>query len=294
MLEYVKQHLASAEKDPRLDTRAKVFEHLRALGLSDFGQVMVSMPSADFPRLSSLLPRMASRAVQEEWTGSSGFKLLGQTVSFASSASYNYARLAGKSLSDASILDFGCGYGRIARLMYYFTGEDQVFGCDPWGKSIEICKQDGLGNNFLQSDYLPESLPLGARKFAFIYSFSVFTHLSERATRAALSTLRKYIADDGLLVITIRPVEFWEFRAEKFGAAHAIKRREHEEFGFAFRPHGYRAAVDGDITYGDTSLSLDWLKANCPDWELAGIDRALSDLYQVYVFLKPRPTEAVS
>jgi hypothetical protein len=35
-------------------------------------------------------------------------------------------------------------------------------------------------------------------------------YLSERATKLALTTLRSYIADDALLVITIRPSEYWE------------------------------------------------------------------------------------
>lgn len=69
------------------------------------------MPTPEYPRLAALLPRMASKQVQESWTGSSGMTLLMQTLGFVRSMSYNSARLVGKSLSDASILDYGCGYG---------------------------------------------------------------------------------------------------------------------------------------------------------------------------------------
>ena len=288
MHEFVAEHLTRLEQDANIDTRAKVFRGLRELGLDDFGEILMSMPMPEYPKLAALLPRMASKRVQESWTGSSGLTLLMQTLAFVRSLSCNYARLVGRSLSDASILDYGCGYGRIARLMYYFADEDCVFGCDPWDESIDICKQDGLGDNFLRSAYLPESLPLGARKFDLIYAFSVFTHLSEKSARISLSALRKYLKDDGLLVITIRPVEYWGLMAAKIGAAEAAEfRRVHGDSGFAFRPH-VRLIQDGESNFGDTSLTFDWLAANIREWEMVAIDRSLTDRFQIYVFLKPR------
>jgi SAM-dependent methyltransferase len=288
VFEFVREVLNKLEQDESVDSRTKAIRGLRALGLDDFGEVLLSIPNPAYPKLSSLLPHMASQQVQESWTGSSGLTLLTQTLSFTRSVSYNYARLVGKTLTNASILDFGCGYGRIARLMYYFVDEDSFFGCDPWEKSIEICKQDGLSKNFLQSDYLPESLPVGDKKFDLIYAFSVFTHLSLRATKTALSTLRKYVADDGLLVITIRPIEYWDFAEKKRGLANTPElKHDHQHSGFAFKPHDRRPTIEGDITYGDTSMSFDWLRENFPEWTLTAIDRSLTDRHQIYVFLKP-------
>jgi len=231
---------------------------------------------------------MASNEVQESWTGSSGRASLAQTVSFVRSISDNYEKFIGRPLTDASILDYGCGYGRIARLMYYFADEDAVFGCDPWDKSIAICKQDGLGANFVQSDYLPESLPVGARKFDLMYAFSVFTHLSEKAARMALRALRRCVADDGLLVVTIRPVEFWDFRTEKFGVSEVARLKSvHADCGFAFRPHP-SFFPGGESDYGDTSLTFDWLKTNIPEWQMVGIDPSPPGGFQTSVFLGPK------
>ena len=58
----------------------------------------------------------------------------------------------------------------------------------------------------------------------------------------------------------------------------------HRQAGFAFLPH-VRAAVDGDITYGDTSMSFEWIRRAFPTARLLGIDRSLQDPYQIYVFL---------
>ena len=75
---------------------------------------------------SSMLPRMASEQVQLNWTGASGAVLLGQTLNFVNCIAANYSDLTGKGLKNKKILDFGCGYGRIMRLMYYFTDPKNV------------------------------------------------------------------------------------------------------------------------------------------------------------------------
>ena len=258
-------------------TRDELFEKLRYLGLGNFGLLMLSMPNADYPKISALLPRMASVEAQMAWTGSSGMPLLQQTLDFVNSIANHYTRYTGQPLQNQTILDFGCGYGRIARAMYYFTNSDNFFAVDPWDRSIEMCRHDGLIKNFLLSDWLPSSLPTGSRKFSLIYSFSVFTHLSERATRAALNTLLRHLEPNGLLAITIRPVEHWQGRPDKTLLHHTQ--------GFAFEPHE-REPIDGDITYGDSSMTLDWISSQFPHAEIVGIDRSQSDPHQIYVFLR--------
>jgi SAM-dependent methyltransferase len=170
---------------------------LRELCLDDFGEFMLGLPVADLPNLSSVLPRMASQEVQRNWTGNSGLALLQQTTGFIRSVSYNYHKIVGKDLAERTILDFGCGYGRHLRLMYYFSSPQRIWGVDPWEKSVQICRADNVLGNLAVSDYLPRSLPVRQSKFDLIYAFSVFTHLSQRATKLALTTLRSYLADDG-------------------------------------------------------------------------------------------------
>jgi SAM-dependent methyltransferase len=288
LLDYVTRELEAIEEAVTgSTTRADVFKKLRVLSLSDFGLSLLSMPNPAFPKLSALLPRMADAEVQTSWTGTSGVPLLAQTVDFVRSISHNFARSTGRSLQGARILDFGCGYGRITRLMYYFSDEDQIYGVDPWDKSIEICHADGLTRNFLLSDYLPSRLPVSS-DFDLIYAFSVFTHLSARATATCLNTITDYVKPGGLVAITIRPVEYWDVdpNATRAGLSNQQK-AVHRENGFSFLPHD-RPALDGDITYGDTSMELDWLKESFPRLKIVGTDRSLSDPYQVYVFLQKR------
>ncbi|AML52719.1 class I SAM-dependent methyltransferase [Falsihalocynthiibacter arcticus] len=289
MFSHSSELLAKIESDlTAQSTRGEALARLRALGLSDFGLFLISLPDATYPKLSALLPRMAEAEVQRNWTGNSGAFLLTQTLDFVRSAAYNYSEISGKPLSDAKILDFGCGYGRISRMMYFFTEEENYFGVDPWDRSIEICKNDGLTTNFAVSDYLPTDLPVGDARFDFIFAFSVFTHLSERATRAGISTVAKYLTADGILLITTREIEYWaQHFKETAPQQRAHCEESHDAGGFAFVPHS-RETVDGDVTYGDTSMTVAWFHAQFPDLKIVKQDRSLNDPYQSYWFVQKR------
>ena len=289
MSNYVRQALATIERSiTDKTTRIELYKQLRELALSDFGHLLLTMPNPEFPRLSRLLPSMADEQVQRNWTGSSGVTLLIQTLDFVRSLTYNFAKFTGSNLEGKKVLDFGCGYGRIARIMYYFTDEEDFFGVDPWDKSIELCLASGLKTNYHISEYLPRQLPVKEVLFDLVYAFSVFTHLSQKAATISLNTISDYLKPEGMIAITIRPIEYWNI--DKYAVndnSVDYQKKIHEESGFSFKPH-HRDPVEGDITYGDTSMSLDWIKQNFPNLEVAGMDRSLNDPYQIYVFLKKK------
>jgi SAM-dependent methyltransferase len=287
MLEHTLSKLYKIEDEiSPSETRFSLIKKLRLIGLNDYGELITSLPHQKFPKLSNLLPKMASPNVQESWTGSSGTTLLKQTLDFTRSLAFNFTAITEKSLFDKKILDFGCGYGRISRMMYFFTDEKNFYGVDPWRESIDICYQDGLNTNFHISEYLPNQLPVNENKFDLIFAFSVFTHLSEKATKASLNSIVNYIKDNGLIAITIRPIEYWDIdRAAKNSGRTDILKARHNSDGFSFLPHN-RTSIEGDITYGDTSMTFKWITDNFPRLEIAGTDRSLSDPYQIYIFLR--------
>jgi SAM-dependent methyltransferase len=285
MFDYVTSVLKEIEKDKSLKTRDEIFSSLRRLGVDDFGEILLQMPNAAFPRMSKLLPSMASVEVQNQWTGNNGIALLRQSCNFVRSVSYNYNRIVGRSIKDATVLDYGCGYGRIARLMYYFVDSADVVGVDPWDKSIENCNLNNMGENFVVSNYLPEKLPT-SKTFDLSYAFSVFTHLSKRATHSALAAVRRSMKPNGVFCITIRPVEYWDLPFVPISQKEKNHMKsDHNKTGFAFSPHQFNE-VNGEQTYGDTSISLDWLNKNAKGWKIRGIDRSLDDEYQIYVFMQ--------
>jgi len=275
-------------------TRSDAIRQLRSLTLSDFGTLFLSLPNPAYPKVSSLLPGMADDVTQLNWTGNSGLLLLDQSMAFVTSLSHHFTRITGQHLEDKRILDFGCGYGRLLRLAYYFSDEEQVYGVDPWDRSIDLCRKAGLTKNVFMSDYLPLTLPLPESSFDLIYAFSVFTHLSERATKTCLEILRKYIAPNGVLAITVRPIDYWAMADEAVRSLYSpeIQHRmmtAHRQEGFAFVPHPGREPVNGDITYGETSITPEWIEASIRDCKVVRIDRSLSDPIQICIFLQKAP-----
>jgi SAM-dependent methyltransferase len=282
--EHVREFLSRVESGGHVTDRASAFEALRPLGLEDFGLVLWNMPMTDCPTLSKFLPAMSSDTVTMHWTGSSGVALLQQSVAFVRSCAANYADICGETLRGKAILDFGCGYGRFLRLFSYFT--NAMAGVDAWEQSLEQCRSSGLADVVHKSDAVPASLPL-AQQFDFAFAFSVFTHLNKHAALASLGALRQSVKNDGLLAITIRPIEFWSVSQ----AGHLANRTNeatsmselHRSSGFAFLPH---ADCDPKSNYGDTSLTVQWLENNIAGWNIVGVDRSLNDPLQLYVFLQ--------
>ena len=190
-----------------------------------------------------------------------------------------------RSLKDISVLDYGCGYGRIMRPLYYFTNPDNIHGVDPWDRSIEICRDDGLLGHITLSDYLPEQLPVSRTNFDLIYAYSVFTHTSRKATIAALTALRQVIAPSGLLVLTTRPIEWWSERPiqeQRAWNAHD-QITAHRRDGFAFFPSTWNMPADGESIFGDTSMTADWINHACRSWHVIAYDRGIDPMQTIFV-----------
>lgn len=282
MLDFISRFVDRAEQSAKISATA-CLPDLRMMPFDDFGEFMISLPNAAYPNISAALPAMASTEVQQNWTGGSGLGLLRQTNGFLRVVSQYYSIITKNSLEHARVLDFGCGYGRMMRGMYYFANPRNIYGCDPWDQSINQCKADRVLGQLAVSDYLPEQLPFTG-KFDLIYAFSVFTHLSKRATAQCLNTLANSLAPGGVLAITIRPLEYWGPNTNLDPQILEDMTQLHKAEGFAFNPHN-RAPVDGDVTYGDTSMEISYLRRNFPMLAVEKIERTMDDWSQTIIFL---------
>lgn len=193
----------------------------KKIPLDVFGRMLLDIPPT-LQHIKAYFPSMVSDDIQKKWTGSHGSTLLNQSIAFTKTMIDGYASITGKPIEDAVVLDFGCGWGRIIRLLYKFIPINNIYGVDPWDESINICEQNGVKGKLAISDWVPHALPFEQR-FDLIYAFSVFTHLSEKTTRIVLDTLRKYFAENGVLIITIRPKEYWHIHANGAIATEMLK-----------------------------------------------------------------------
>ena len=291
---HTRRILEAAERRALHGTAEDCLVVLRSLCLDDFALVMHAMPDERYPGLSSHLPAMAPADVQRRWTGADGLTLLRQRVGFFEKLRRHFAQITGRRLEGTRILDYGCGYGMMLRLLYYLTDPCRIAGCDPGERSIRLCEDAGIRCRLDVTDYLPATLPYDDETFDLIVAFSVFTHTSRRAAATALEAIRPVVKSDGLLALTIRPREFWRFNQRIPDEEKPALERAHDETGFAFRPGRKRLPIDGDVTFGQTTMKIEMIEELCPKWKMVDYDRSLLDPFQLVVLLQPRATTRIS
>jgi SAM-dependent methyltransferase len=285
--DHINAILAEAESIAATGDFNDVLTVLQRLSLSNFGSLLMA-PPPQYGAVLSFLPTMASKEIQLNWTGAHGAPLLQQSLLFVKSIEAAFPRLVGRPLRNASMLDFGCGWGRLLRLMLWFSHPDKIFGVDTWERSLQLCADHRVLGSLAQCDRVIERLPFEDRQFDLIYAFSVFTHLSEEAMMAAQNAIRQKIKPDGLLVITIRPMEYWlnhPIHADPGRYTEILE--QHNSQGFAFVQGWGDIGHDPEGTYGDTSMSFDYLQKNWRSWQVCGYDHNFEDPTQIIVFLKP-------
>lgn len=275
------EHLAGTGADPE-----HVYAVLRRLPLADFAMLHHVVPAA-YPQLRQVVPTMPSAEAQVKWVGDSGLTLLSRsanTIRLLENLTY---RVTGSGPEGKRILDYGSGWGRLLRLANYFSPIDRVRGVDVMQSSVDQCAGSGILNEVELIAPRPASLPYGDEQFDLVFSFSVFTHIPVEVARPVLEAVRQRIASEGLFVITIRSLEFWNMRKGVWAdEVVADLCEKHEKDGYAFLTF---EAGEINADYGDTTMSFDFVNRLAAEtgWKVARIDRDLSEPFQIAVALVP-------
>jgi SAM-dependent methyltransferase len=98
-----------------------------------------------------------------------------------------------------SVLDFGCGCGRVTRYWSDFAGE--VSGSDVSVKAIEWCRANLPFARF-ETNALEPPLGFADQSFDLVYALSVFTHLTAELQLRWRDELRRVLRPGGRLLIT--------------------------------------------------------------------------------------------
>jgi SAM-dependent methyltransferase len=126
---------------------------------------------------------------------------------------------AGLRIEDfGSILDFGCGSGRVARRWATLEGAE-VFGCDCNPDAIAWCAENLPVADFSVNGLEPPvDFPPG--RFDLVYALSVFTHLPGNLQRRWLEELHRILRPGGHLLLTTAGETF----------RHLLPRRDQQQF----------------------------------------------------------------
>ena len=86
----------------------------------------------------------------------------------------------GRSPSKSQVLDFGCGWGRYARMFLRDVPADNIWCVDSWDLALQTCEQTGVPGRKVKIEQMPPS-PLPSATFDTAFAYSVFSHLSPKA-----------------------------------------------------------------------------------------------------------------
>jgi SAM-dependent methyltransferase len=99
-----------------------------------------------------------------------------------------------------TLLDFGCGCGRVTR-NWVALRETDVFGSDMSDEAIEWCRRN-LPFATFEPNGLAPPLPFETARFDLVYGLSVFTHLPEELQLLWMREVERVLRPGGLLILS--------------------------------------------------------------------------------------------
>lgn len=152
---------------------------------------------------------------------------------------------SGRSIDELeTVLDFGCGCGRVARHMPDLTSA-RIFGSD-YNHELVGWVRDSLPQITTAENEIQPPLAFGEGMFDLVYSISVFTHLTEELQHRWISDLARVIKPGGLLIFTTHGERYLDrlgsAERKRFGTGEMVVQFDEMEgsnWCSAFHPEDY-------------------------------------------------------
>ncbi|MBA3944442.1 MAG: class I SAM-dependent methyltransferase [Herpetosiphonaceae bacterium] len=154
-----------------------------------------------------VIPYLPSDDMQRNWTGAFGETTMREALQFAQIIRQMVERYTSGLHLTTTILDFGCGWGRVLRFFLRDVNPQCLFGSDCYAEALAVARKHNRWSNFVLNDSLPPA-PFEENSFDVIYLFSVFSHLSEEAHLRWIESFQRLLKPGGLLIATTRPRSF--------------------------------------------------------------------------------------
>jgi SAM-dependent methyltransferase len=223
------------------------------------------------------MPGFPSEEIQCMTVGTTAHNNLLAAFNFYSQIKH-YAKQLGHPIAyNTSILDFGCGWGRIIRFFLKDINVEHLHGIDVSQQMIDICHEIVRYGNYCFVDPIPPtSFP--DQSFDIIYAYSVFSHLSEDVHIKWIEEFARILKPGGILIVTTQPRSFIEFCKSLRGVDHesawyqALSNSfidtetalaDYDQGKFLYSSTGasrvLSASYDGDF-YGEALIPPDYIK----------------------------------
>jgi SAM-dependent methyltransferase len=200
------------------------------------------------PRLGTALPprRLRARAgdADRDAFADGGRQAADELARLVREAGRDPARLR-------SVLDFGCGSGRVLPHFAALAPQAACVGCDVDTAAIDWAARTHRALGWSLTSFHPP-LPYEDGRFDLVYAISVFSHLNRGVAAMWLAELRRVLAPDGLALLSVHgPHTFEQFRTGELSSswcAPTVFRRGPLGAGeFVFAPYRRSFWTDGDL-----------------------------------------------
>lgn len=158
----------------------------------------------------AVMPAFPSDQIQAGTTGQSGIATLNEAFVFYKHCVNTFESLGSPIRHDHQVLDFGSGWGRIARFFLQDVPLSNIHGLDVTPGFTDICRETFGSPNFHTCEPFPPT-ELKDGRFNFIVAYSVFSHLSESACTAWMKEFSRMLAPGGIVAVTTRGRQFFDF-----------------------------------------------------------------------------------
>jgi SAM-dependent methyltransferase len=180
-------------------------------GLDDQEWLRILVRSIDEPIIHGItLPGFPPAEFQATSVGSSGEHALTEAFTFWRVVKDTASRAGITMTPRTTVLDFGCGWGRMMRFFLRDLRAADIWGVDVANEMVSFCIQLFRHGQFRQ---VPPSPPttLPASTFDVIYAYSVFSHLNEAVGLAWVEEFARLLRPGGVLVATTQGRSFLGF-----------------------------------------------------------------------------------
>ena len=134
--------------------------------------------------------------IQADFVGSSNETALREAWNFYLLMADTRRRYGVELGRNTNVLDFGCGWGRFARMFFRDVPPGNLWCADSWDLALDTCRQTGVPGHLVKVDQLPPaSLP--SDHFDTAFAYSVFSHLSPAAHRAWEAEFARMVRSGG-------------------------------------------------------------------------------------------------
>lgn len=205
---FVSPHLSVASEPLRalarsiFDARDDLRAHFSDPESPEFGRWLGTYGLAEHPDVAALFPPLPPDTLRATACGGPTIEThLNTGAADFSTVVDLYEIYSGRSASElGSVLDFGCGCGRLLRWFSSSLPRTALFGTDVREATIRWCDEN-LEGTFLLNEVTPPQA-IEADTLDLSVALSVFSHLDREQSIAWMSELARVTKPDGLILVT--------------------------------------------------------------------------------------------